>query len=149
MIARMAGAVPDQALRALAVRARYAQPTLFVVGGPGSGKGSICARLAQKRGWDAFSTGDLLRAQGDRDPRLRDMLQAGQVVPPAMSAKAVLRRVLQSRDAPLVIVDGFPRDVDAAALWTAASAPVTPALFLECDANTLRARLAKRGRDDD
>lgn len=122
---------------------------LSVLGGPGSGKGALCKHLAFAHGWDVFSTGALLRAQAERDPALCASLRRGELVPPAVSARAVLERLLQSSGAPVVVVDGFPRDENAAALWAAINAPESPALFLECNPDTLRARLNARGRVDD
>lgn len=34
---------------------------LFILGGPGSGKGTMCAKLVTTYGFKHFSTGDLLR----------------------------------------------------------------------------------------
>nr|KAF6482965.1 adenylate kinase 1 [Rousettus aegyptiacus] len=36
---------------------------IFVVGGPGSGKGTQCEKIVQKYGYTHLSTGDLLRAE--------------------------------------------------------------------------------------
>lgn len=36
-------------------------PIIWVLGGPGSGKGTQCARIVEKYGFSHFSTGDLLR----------------------------------------------------------------------------------------
>lgn len=37
----------------------------FVLGGPGSGKGTQCAKLAQNKGFVHLSAGDLLREERD------------------------------------------------------------------------------------
>ena len=39
------------------------QGVIFVLGGPGSGKGTYCARMVADRGFPHFSAGDLLRAE--------------------------------------------------------------------------------------
>ena len=36
---------------------------VFVLGGPGSGKGTMCAKIVDKYGWVHLSAGDLLRAE--------------------------------------------------------------------------------------
>lgn len=36
-------------------------PIIWVLGGPGSGKGTQCAKIVEKYGFSHFSTGDLLR----------------------------------------------------------------------------------------
>jgi hypothetical protein len=39
-----------------------AQPTIvFVLGAPGAGKGTQCAKIVERYGWTHLSTGDLLR----------------------------------------------------------------------------------------
>jgi adenylate kinase family enzyme len=43
---------------------RYGLPkAIFVVGGPGAGKGTQCALLKERMGFEHYSTGDLLRAE--------------------------------------------------------------------------------------
>ncbi len=37
------------------------QKAIFIIGGPGSGKGTACDHLIEKYGLAHFSTGDLLR----------------------------------------------------------------------------------------
>lgn len=34
---------------------------IFILGGPGSGKGTQCAEMVEKFGFNHYSTGDLLR----------------------------------------------------------------------------------------
>jgi adenylate kinase family enzyme len=36
---------------------------IFVIGGPGAGKGTLCARLARECNYKHLSAGDLLRAE--------------------------------------------------------------------------------------
>ena len=38
---------------------------VFIVGGPGSGKGTQCDRIVAKYGYCHLSSGDLLRAEGN------------------------------------------------------------------------------------
>ena len=44
---------------------------VFVLGGPGSGKGTMCARIVEKYGWVHLSAGDLLRAER-KDPKSKN-----------------------------------------------------------------------------
>lgn len=136
------------ALRDLATRAlSTCRPPLFLVGGPGSGKGAVSNYLSQTRGCDHFSVGDLLRCEARSDPHLRAKLDAGHVVPALVSATIALRRLLLANG--LAVVDGFPRDERAAALWEQLRAPCGAALFLDCSPSLLRKRLLARGRSDD
>lgn len=58
---------------------------IFVVGGPGSGKGTQCARIAEKYGMEHFSVGDLLRAEAasgsERGKQIAEMQAKGELVP--------------------------------------------------------------------
>ena len=54
----------------------------FVIGGPGSGKGTVCERLAAEFGLAHFSSGDLLRAEvasgSDRGNSLQAVMKEGE-----------------------------------------------------------------------
>ena len=58
---------------------------LFIVGGPGSGKGTICDYLIDTYGFKHFSTGDLLRAEvqsgSDTGKYIDSLISKGNLVP--------------------------------------------------------------------
>ncbi|VDM98327.1 unnamed protein product, partial [Onchocerca ochengi] len=60
-------------------------PVIFIIGAPGAGKGTQCAKMVEKYGLTHLSTGDLLRAevesQADEDNPLRKIMQNGELVP--------------------------------------------------------------------
>ena len=43
------------------------QEIIFILGGPGSGKGTQCQLLTQKFGYKHLSAGDLLRSEKKKD----------------------------------------------------------------------------------
>lgn len=55
------------------------------MGGPGSGKGTQCAKIVEKFGFSHFSTGDLLRAEvqagTDKGKELSEIMKLGGLVP--------------------------------------------------------------------
>jgi UMP-CMP kinase len=57
----------------------------FVLGGPGSGKGTYCAKLVADKGYAHFSAGDLLRAErasgSDLADTINQYISQGQIVP--------------------------------------------------------------------
>ncbi|KAJ9226033.1 hypothetical protein DTO207G8_97 [Paecilomyces variotii] len=81
----------------------------YVFGGPGAGKGTICARLAHDLGLLHVCVGDLLRD----DPHLIDMedaMREGRLMPNYVVANALGKEL--SRTTGPVLLDGFPRSQD-------------------------------------
>lgn len=60
-------------------------PVVWILGGPGSGKGTQCAKIVEKFGFSHFSTGDLLRAEvaagTDKGKELSEIMKRGDLVP--------------------------------------------------------------------
>lgn len=58
---------------------------IWILGGPGSGKGTQCAKIVEKFGFSHFSTGDLLRAEvqagTDKGKELAEIMKRGDLVP--------------------------------------------------------------------
>ena len=59
---------------------------IFVLGGPGAGKGTQCAFLVRDYGFTHFSAGDLLRAEQNRPNSqfggmIRETIREGRIVP--------------------------------------------------------------------
>jgi adenylate kinase family enzyme len=151
--------------------AYHASPrVLFLLGAPGAGKGMICARLDAAVAASlpsvpvhAISAGELLRAAAREDKFIATILARGGVVPPAVSAGLVLRRLRQlapsvdelasplgNRPAWVAVIDGFPRTVASARAWEACGANVHGVLALEVGPKApLAERVVLRGRSDD
>jgi guanylate kinase len=64
---------------------RQKRRVVFILGGPGSGKGTQCARLVQRFGYTHLSAGDLLRGEQQRDsPQallIKNYIKEGKIVP--------------------------------------------------------------------
>lgn len=63
---------------------------VFVLGAPGSGKGTQCAKIVEQFGYVHLSAGDLLRAERNRpDSDLGEMIEryikAGAIIPVAVT----------------------------------------------------------------
>ncbi|CAN0565377.1 unnamed protein product, partial [Ectocarpus sp. 12 AP-2014] len=91
-------------------------PVVFVLGGPGSGKGTQCERLAKEYGYVHLSAGELLRqerASGSSDGQLiDDYIAEGRIVPVAISL-ALLRKAMETSEPhSRFLIDGFPRNRD-------------------------------------
>jgi adenylate kinase len=96
---------------------------VFVLGGPGSGKGTQALRIANDYGLGYLSTGDLLRAAVDeknappddaewqeRAAGLRRIMENGELVPDDVIL-ALVKGEIDKSDKPYFFVDGFPRTV--------------------------------------
>jgi len=131
---------------------------IFVVGGPGSGKGTQCDRIVEKYGFTHLSTGDLLRAEvasgSDRGKELTAIMEKGDLVPLdtvlAMLRDAMVAKLATSKG---FLIDGYPRELDQGKRFENDVAPVSCVLYFEVSDETMTARLLKRaetsGRVDD
>lgn len=74
-------------------------PIIWILGGPGSGKGTQCAKIVEKYGFSHFSTGDLLRAEvaagTDKGKELADIMKRGDLVP-NQEVLDLLQRAMQA-----------------------------------------------------
>eukprot|EP00798_Chlamydomonas_sp_ICE-L_P009185 gene9185-16322_t len=88
---------------------------VFVLGAPGAGKGTQCAKIVERYGWTHLSTGDLLRAEvaaeTDLGKEAADIMKAGQMVPTSMVLD-LISKAIKTSGGTKFLVDGFPRTLD-------------------------------------
>ncbi|XP_006634830.2 adenylate kinase isoenzyme 5 [Lepisosteus oculatus] len=126
---------------------------IFVIGGPGSGKGTQCERIAEKYGLRVLSAGDLLRgelqADCERSRLIKDILEQGELLPPELLLELVREAMASSLDSTRgFVMDGFPRDVKQAEEFEAKIAEPSLVLLMECPAETMTKRLQRRPQVD-
>ncbi|XP_078448062.1 UMP-CMP kinase 3-like isoform X2 [Wolffia australiana] len=84
----------------------------FVLGGPGSGKGTQCSRISQIFGFAHFSAGDLLRKEilsnSENGLLISNIIKNGQIVPSEITVR-LIQREIESASTNRVLIDGFPR----------------------------------------
>ena len=72
---------------------------LFIVGGPGSGKGTICDYLIGTYGFKHFSTGDLLREEVKSGSELGkfidSLISKGNLVPGHVSVDLLRKNIMR------------------------------------------------------
>jgi len=136
------------------------KPTVvFVLGGPGSGKGTNCARIVQDFGFVHLSAGDLLREEmasgSSHGEMIKGMIKEGKIVPSEVTV-SLLEGAMEKSHAKRFLIDGFPRNEENHQAWERQVAPKVNfefVLFLDCPEHILEQRLLKRGqasgRDDD
>lgn len=93
---------------------------IFVLGGPGSGKGTQCAKLVKDFGFKHLSAGDLLRAEQDREgskygEMIKDIIKEGLIVPMEVTVKLLEDAILETIKTPdgprRFLIDGIIRSV--------------------------------------
>ncbi len=123
-----------------------------MVGGPGAGKGTQAALLAERLGLPHVASGDLFRAHlREGTPlgrQVRRYIDRGALVPDALTITMVEERLSEPDAAAGVILDGFPRTRPQAealdALLEGRGARVTAAFYLDVDRDVLLRRLSGR-----
>jgi len=129
---------------------------VFVLGGPGSGKGTQCSRLVEAFSCAHVSAGDLLRAEvtsgSEQGKMVGDMIKNGLIVPGQITIN-LLRKFIEGCEKKVILIDGFPREMQQALDFESQIADCQFVLYFDCPEETMRQRLLKRGetsgRSDD
>lgn len=128
---------------------------VFVLGGPGSGKGTQSARLVEEFGLVHLSAGDLLRAHmksgSPEGQMVADMIALGQIVPSSVT-NGLLLEAMEKSGKDKFLIDGFPRNEENRTAFEEQTG-LQPALvlFFDCPDEVMERRLLGRneGRTDD
>jgi UMP-CMP kinase len=135
---------------------------LFVLGGPGAGKGTQCTKVVENfPKWAHISAGDCLRAER-KNPESKDgalinsLIKEGKIVPTAITVKLLMNAIdaETKKGKTCFLIDGYPRSIENVNGWTenvGDKAAVMGVLFYEAAEEELQKRLLGRGegRDDD
>lgn len=134
---------------------------IFVLGGPGAGKGTQCANLVRDYGFVHLSAGDLLRAEQARPGSefgelIKTYIREGKIVPMEVTVALLenaMKDAIAKQNKKRFLIDGFPRQMDQAVKFEDEVCESRFTLFFECPEEVLLQRLLKRGetsgREDD
>lgn len=127
---------------------------IFVLGGPGSGKGTQCANLVRDYGFKHLSAGDLLREEQDREgsefgEMIKTYIKEGEIVPMEVTIQLLenaMNATIEESGNRQFLIDGFPRKMDQAVAFEEKVVPSKFTLFFDCPEETMRERLLNRGK---
>lgn len=136
---------------------------VFVLGGPGAGKGTMCELAESQLGWTHLSTGELLRAEqqagGPNAETIEKSITAGQLVPDTIIVtllKDAMEHITRTTGNVNFLLDGFPRSIGNLDAWHEVFTEETELpkmLYFECPFEVLKQRILGRakytGRSDD
>ncbi|XP_072220226.1 UMP-CMP kinase [Leuresthes tenuis] len=131
---------------------------VFVLGGPGAGKGTQCSKIVESYNYTHLSAGDLLRAErareGSESGQLIDnFIKEGKIVPVEITInllrKAIDETMQKDEKKFRFLIDGFPRNEDNLQGWTRVmddKADVKFVLFFDCGNEVCINRCLERGK---
>ncbi|CAD7949403.1 unnamed protein product [Amoebophrya sp. A25] len=105
------------------------QQVVFVLGGPGAGKGTQCTNVVRRlRGWATISAGDVLRecrrtdSESEEAEIIEKHISAGTIVPVEITIKLIKAKMeaiskAKKGRANKFLIDGFPRNKDNVSGW--------------------------------
>lgn len=136
---------------------------VFVLGGPGAGKGTMCELSEMQLEWTHLSTGVLLRAEqnagGPTTKIIKNYIEAGKLVPNEIVVrllKDAIEKVIRTTGKKNFLIDGFPRSFSNLEAWYEVFGredELPKMLYFECPFEVLEKRILGRakysGRSDD
>ena len=136
---------------------------VFVLGGPGAGKGTMCELADSQLGWAHLSMGDLLREEleegGPTAATIEECMTAGKLVPNEIMGnllKSKMEETTRMTGRNNFLLDGFPRSPANLETWHdlfGRESELPTMLYFECPYEVLEKRILGRakwtGRSDD
>lgn len=131
---------------------------VFVLGGPGAGKGTQCSKIVENYNYTHLSAGDLLRAERAREGSeygqlIANYIKEGQIVPVEITINLLnkaMDETMQEDDKKFrFLIDGFPRNEDNLQGWNKVmdgKADVKFVLFFDCSNEVCIERCLDRGK---
>ncbi|XP_078074670.1 UMP-CMP kinase [Mustelus asterias] len=131
---------------------------VFVLGGPGAGKGTQCVKIVKKYGYIHLSAGDLLRAERSKEATqygelIDSYIKEGKIVPVEITINLIKRAMDETMEHDATknkfLIDGFPRNTDNLDGWNKKmdnNADVKFVLFFDCSNEICIQRCLERGK---
>ncbi|KAM7361234.1 cytidine/uridine monophosphate kinase Dak1 [Cochliomyia hominivorax] len=126
---------------------------VFVLGGPGAGKGTQCAKIVERFEFVHLSAGDLLREERAREGSevgalIDDYIRNGKIVPVEVTC-SLLEAAMTKSGKSKFLIDGFPRNQNNLDGWNRQMADKVDfqfVLFFNCSEEVCIQRCLSRGQ---
>ncbi|KAF4678702.1 adenylate kinase, partial [Perkinsus olseni] len=126
---------------------------VFVLGGPGCGKGTNCSRISQDFGYVHLSTGDLLREEVARGSQTgleaEAIMEQGGLIGDGIVLKLLeqaMTNAISEGKGTRFLIDGYPRSLEQALLFERTICPVDFVLYFEASDAVMTERILERGK---
>ena len=120
---------------------------VYIMGGPGSGKGTQCARLKEEFNLAHLSSGDLLRAEVAKGTpegeKIHEYIKEGKLVPQEVVIE-LMKKAIEEAPQKGIILDGFPRSVSQLEEFERTVKPAKFAIYFECSEDEMLKRIMSR-----
>jgi UMP-CMP kinase len=125
---------------------------VFVLGGPGSGKGTQCAKIVKEFHFVHLSAGELLREEMNSGSKhgamIAEIIKEGKIVPSEVTV-GLLKNAMDKSATKKFLIDGFPRNMEnndtfERELGNKVTIPFL--LYFECPEEVMLERLLQRGQ---
>jgi len=131
-------------------------PIIWILGGPGSGKGTQCDNLQGKTGFTHLSSGDLLRNEvvsaSTRGLQLYKLMEMGELVPTQVVLDLIAEAMVQGvygGNTKGFLLDAFPWNLEQADAFVSRIGSPKKAIYLSLEQDVMIDRLLNRGNFDD
>uniref|UniRef100_T1J1L5 UMP-CMP kinase n=1 Tax=Strigamia maritima TaxID=126957 RepID=T1J1L5_STRMM len=128
---------------------------VFVLGGPGAGKGTQCEKISREFNFIHLSAGELLRIERNSGTPNGEVIEKhfanGTIVPVEITC-GLLEKAMQQSDVKRFLIDGFPRNEDNLEGWIRLMSDKVNLLFVlffDCPQEVCIERCLNRKRFDD
>lgn len=129
---------------------------IFVLGGPGAGKGTQCEYICKSYNYVHLSAGDLLRDErvnksSKHGQLIDEYIRNGQIVPVDITVnllKNAMQHHIDTQQKYEFLIDGFPRNQDNLDGWYRVIddyATIQNVIFFDCSESCMEQRLLSRG----
>ncbi|XP_066246722.1 UMP-CMP kinase [Euwallacea similis] len=135
-----------------ALKFKMTPNVVFVLGGPGAGKGTQCQKIVENFGYVHLSAGDLLREERNKlgseyGELIETYIKEGKIVPVEITC-SLLERAIAASGKQNFLIDGFPRNQNNLDGWNKVMADKVNlqfVLFFDCPMEVCTERILKRG----